>query len=136
MKTESISKNFTFNEFEYSSTAVALGLNNEIPDDTVRRAICHLVVNVLQPLRDAYGKPLVINSGYRSDEVNKAVGGLKNSQHLRGEAADVRAEDPMILVRLITENNLPFDQIIVYKNFLHVSYSSKGIQRMRIIYSM
>ena len=133
---KSISKNFTFTEFEYSSTAIALGLKNEIPDDTVRRAIRLLVVNLLQPLRDAYGNLLVINSGYRSDEVNKAVGGSKKSQHLRGEAADIRAEDPMILVRLITENNLPFDQIIVYKNFLHVSYSSKGIQRMRIIYNM
>ena len=70
-----ISQNFTFDEFEYSSTAVALGLQNEIPSDTIRQSIRLLVTNILQPLRDALGKPLVINSGYRSPELNKAVGG-------------------------------------------------------------
>ncbi len=135
MENWSISPNFTFDEFEHSSTAEALGIKNEIPNETIRKAIRLLVSNILQPLRDALGKPLVINSGYRSPELNIAVGGSKNSQHLRGEAADIASEDPMHLVRLIKENNLPFDQIIVYANFVHISYSSKGSQRMRIIYN-
>ena len=136
MDNRTISPNFTFDEFEYSSTAVALGLQNEIPNDTVRKAIRLLVTNILQPLRDALGKPLVINSGYRSPELNEAVGGTKNSQHLRGEAADIASEDPMHLVRLIKEKKLPFDQLIIYSGFLHISYSSSRNQRMHIIYNV
>ena len=134
MNSDSISKNFTFDEFEYSHTAEKLGLKNEIPTETVRRAVRLLVLNVLQPLRDTYGKPLFVNSGYRSSDLNKAVGGSNSSQHLRGEAADIAAEDPLLLLRLIKENNLPFDQLIIYDDFIHISYSSSGKQRARIIY--
>lgn len=135
MKSDSISINFSFDEFEYSSTAEEFGLNNEIPNEAVRMAIRLLVLNILQPLRDAYGKPLVINSGYRNSDLNKAVGGSKNSQHLRGEAADIAAEDPLLLFRLIKENDLPFDQLIIYDDFIHISYSSSGKQRTCIIYN-
>ena len=66
MKNDRISRNFTYSEFERSDTAALHGRDNAIPDDRIRRAVRHLVGNVLQPLRDAMGVPLHINSGYRS----------------------------------------------------------------------
>jgi zinc D-Ala-D-Ala carboxypeptidase len=87
------------------------------------RALC---INILQPLRDALGTPLKINSGYRCPSLNKSIGGSKNSQHMTGQAADIidLTHGNEFLFKKIKELNLPFDQIIDEFNFrwVHVSY--------------
>jgi uncharacterized protein YcbK (DUF882 family) len=77
-----ISKHFNYEEFEFSQEAKELGIENLIPSDKIRFAVRLLVLNLLQPLRDKVQRPLVLNSGYRSPALNKAVGGAKDSQHL------------------------------------------------------
>ena len=87
-----LSKNFTLEELIYSGTAKARGLSN-IPGEREIENLSHLAVNILQKIRDKYGKPIKINSGYRSPKVNAAVGGAKTSQHLDGAAADIKSMD-------------------------------------------
>lgn len=132
---EKITNNFSMEEFTRSETAEKLGIKNE-PDNRAKLAIVNLCTKLLQPLREAYGKPIRINSGYRSEELNKAVGGVATSQHRLGMASDLsidgKARD---LLELIEENRLPFDQAILYRkqNFLHVSLKLEGEQREQII---
>ena len=84
-----ISKNFTYDEMVYSATAERLKIPN-IPNDTEKANLVKLVTEILQPIRDKWGSPIVVTSGYRSEVVNKAVGGVKNSQHRLGQAADIK----------------------------------------------
>lgn len=97
-----------------------------------------LVENVLDPLRLRYGKPIKVNSGFRNAAVNKAVGGVGNSQHLRGEAADIDTGTRLgnqHLARLIVEMKLPIDQLIDEANYswVHVSYKRNGGNRGQIL---
>ena len=69
----------------------------------VRQNIEALVANVLDSLREAYGKPIYVNSGYRCEKHNKAVGGVPKSQHMRGEAADIHCDDNAKLAKLIVQ---------------------------------
>lgn len=129
-----ISKNFTWAEFTASDTVKRYGIINQITDWDVRDNIIALVENVLQPLRDAYGKPITINSGYRCAELNKKVGGVATSQHTKGQAADCGCDDPLALARLIIELGLPFDQMGLYASFVHLSYKRDGRNRGQIFY--
>ena len=129
-----ISKNFSFVEFEKSDTAKRLRITNVITTTEVRDAVKALVLNVLQPLRDEWGGPLKINSGYRCKELNKAVGGVETSQHGKGEAADVACTDPLALARLAKRMKLPYDQMGVYASFVHFSYRRDGKNRGQIFY--
>ena len=91
-----------------------------------------LAVKVLQPLRDAYGKPITVNSGYRSPLVNKSVGGVPTSQHVKGEAADITGggkEENKVLFDLI-KNTLDFDQELNERDYtwIHVVIKPKGIE--------
>lgn len=130
-----ISKNFSYSEFEKSDTANRLHINNAITSFEVRDNIKALVENILQPLRDAWGGPLFINSGYRCLELNKAVGGVPTSQHVLGQAADVACSDPIALARLAKRMNLDYDQCIIYDSFVHFSYRKDGGNRNQILYS-
>lgn len=118
-----ITKDFTWEEMLRSETADKASICNQ-PGHEERQAIEELVKRVLQPLRLAYGKPIVISSGYRCPELNKKVGGVPSSQHVKGQAADcvIRGLASKLLGILLAEN-LPFDQAILYKkrNFLHIS---------------
>ena len=129
-----ISKNFSYREFEASDKADEKGICNVITSFEVRDAIKALVLNVLQPLRDAWGKPLHINSGYRCPELNREVGGMPTSQHVKGEAADVACDKPVELARLAAAMCLPYDQMIIYPTFVHISHRLKGQQRAQILY--
>ena len=129
-----ISENFTWEEFEYSDKAIALGIENIIPDEGIAAQIRSLVLSVLQPLRTACGHALHLNSGYRCAKLNKAVKGAKNSQHTKGQAADIAASDPLALAKLVIELNLPFDQMILYGDFVHLSHKAEGPQRGQILY--
>lgn len=130
-------KYFTISELLYSETAVKNkvwnGANNEQEANLVA-----LVENILDPLRLFYGKPIKVNSGFRSAKVNTMVGGAKNSQHLRGEAADLDTgtrEDNRKLAKLIVELRLPFDQLIDEANYswIHVSYKNSDQNRGQIL---
>lgn len=132
-----ISKNFSYAEFERSETARNAGITNVITEFRVRDAIRELTLTVLQPLRDASGAQVVISSGYRCPELNALVGGVPTSQHEKGEAADImsRLLTPLELARLIVRLELPFDQLILYPTFVHVSHKLEGKQRGQILYN-
>jgi hypothetical protein len=103
----------------------------EMPAEVEENLIA-LVENVLEPAREKLGGPIIVNSGYRCVRHNKAVGGVANSQHLRGEAADVRCEDNKRLAKIIVENGR-FDQLIIYPTFIHVSFKRLGANRRQIL---
>lgn len=130
-----ISKNFSYKEFEKSDVASKLHIDNTIKDFEVRDNVKALVDNLLQPLRDAWGGPIPINSGYRCSELNKAVGGVDTSQHTKGMAADCGCTDPVSLARVVKRLGLIYDQMIVYPSFLHLSYRADGENRMQLLYS-
>lgn len=130
-----ISKDFSYREFESSEVADAKHICNVITSFEVRDSILALTENVLQPLRDAWGKPLKVNSGYRCKALNAAVGGVPTSQHVKGEAADIAAGDPVKLARLAVKLRLPFDQMILYPTFVHFSHKLNGEQRGQICYN-
>ena len=124
-------EHFNLSEFFRSSTAAKNGIKNEPSIDeraTIVRNINLLVDNVLDPVRDKFGIPVIITSGYRCPQVNRLVGGVDNSQHMSGCAADFRVmgftPQMMHQVFLYISNTLEFDQLIFYrsKNFIHVSY--------------
>ena len=98
---------------------------NNIPSwDCVVR-LMSLCRYILDPVREKYGKPITVTSGYRSQFLNELVGGVPTSQHRFGLAADLCCSDPKALFDLISESDLPFDQLIYYqkRKFVHVSYS-------------
>ena len=131
-------KYFTFAEFERSRVAGERGIDNRIPDD-VKPAIEALVNNILDPLREAWGRPIRVTSGYRSPALNRAVGGVATSQHVTGHAADITVgtrKENMALFRLIQGLKLPFDQLIFEKgdldtgpDWVHVSYDANRNRR-------
>ena len=91
-----------------------------------------LIEKVLDPLREAYGKPIIVNSGYRCPKLNAAVGGAASSQHVKGEAADIRSvadtpEENKKLYDLIIKLGLPYDQLINEHNYdwVHVSFGAR-----------
>lgn len=133
MKTE-ITKNFTLEELCHSNTAVAKGLEN-IPNASQVENLKSLAINLLQPVRDLYGKPMIINSGFRSPEVNKAVNGSPTSDHMNGKAADVRTPNPRELFNLVRNSGLSFDQLILYPTFVHMSFRSKDANRNQVLYA-
>lgn len=128
-------KYFTLAELCRSEKADQYGINNKCNKQQAEQ-IKQLIENVLDPLRELYGKPIKVNSGFRCAELNKLVGGKPTSQHLRGEAADITAgsrEENKKLFQLIKEK-LPFDQLIDEKNYawVHVSFNEK-FQRNQIL---
>ena len=126
-------KYFTIEEMIKSSTAIAKHIDNT-PNQTVIDSLTKLIEAVLDPLREWYGKPIRVNSGYRCEALNKAVGSkAKNSQHLYGEAADITAgskEENEKLFNYI-KDNLEFDQLINESDFswVHVSYREGRLRK-------
>ena len=128
---------FTISELIKSDTAVARkiwnGANREQEDNLIA-----LVAAVLDPLRTAYGKPIHISSGYRCPTLNKAIGGVVNSQHMKGEAADLdlgSTTENRKLAKFIVDLKLPFDQLIDEANYawVHVSHKKNGGNRGQIL---
>ena len=131
-------KYFTIAELCQSATARLLGIDNRPPASAVK-AMTALVDNVLDPLRQAWGGPIRVNSGYRCPELNKAVGGTPTSQHQRGEAADItvgsRSSNRRLLA-LIKRLDLPVDQCIDEKGcrWIHMSHRPSHNRRMYMKY--
>lgn len=108
-----LSENFSLSEFTSSPTALRMGMHNE-PDAKQIAALQKLVDNIIQPLRDYFQKPVHIKSGFRSVNLNRAVGGANNSQHLHGQAADITiAGVGNDLIWQYVVDHLPFDQCIL-----------------------
>jgi hypothetical protein len=132
---------FTINELCRSQVAAQRGIDNT-PTDAVTANLRLLINNVLDPLREAWGRPLTVSSGYRSKALNKAVGGVSNSQHLTGQAADIVAgsrADNYKLFKLAISLKLPYDQLIFEKgtlaegcDWVHISFSNRN--RRQILY--
>lgn len=126
-------KYFTLSELTKSATATAKGIVNK-PSIIEEANLINLVNNVLDPLRERYGKPIIVNSGYRCPALNSAVGGSKTSDHLKGMAADITGgskTENKKLFQLAKELNLPFKQLIDEKNFswIHISYDQNNVKR-------
>lgn len=123
-----LSKNFTLAEVEYSSTAKRIGVNNEIPKEHIAN-MQRLITDLVQPLRDAIG-PIRITSGYRSKELNRAIGGSNRSQHSKGEALDLQfwqkgKMNNKVIYDWILESGLEFDQMINEFDFAWIHISLK-----------
>lgn len=135
-----LSKNFTLEEMCASATARQRGIKNE-PDINSIINLTHLVCHILQPLRDAMGESIKIGSGYRSALLNVAVGGVKNSQHKTGEAADLCIDGDLVKGKKWfnwIKNHCEFDQLIWEHNskgnyWVHVSYKHLGGNRKLVI---
>jgi hypothetical protein len=132
-------KHFALTEFTASETAERLGIDNTPPVPVIT-ALNVLVDNVLDPLRELYGAPIVVNSGYRSPALNAMVGGVPSSQHVKGEAADIEAGDRSragnIKLFELIRDRLPFDQLINEHNFawVHVSFSRVRNRKQALAY--
>jgi hypothetical protein len=128
-----MAKYFTQQELTHSATAVAKGIDNTPPPDVVVR-LTTLANKLLDPIREMWGAPLKVNSGFRSPLLNKTLNGATNSQHLRGEAADISAGSPAKnrqLFDMITKSGIEFDQMIDESNYswIHLSYKASGNRR-------
>jgi len=136
-----LTPHFTLDEMVKSQTALRLGLDNT-PDPDEMESLLALCENVLEPVRIHWAKPVVINSGFRSLRVNRAIGSRDSSQHAKGEAADIEIPgiDNLVLYYWIAEE-LDFDQLILEfyngepsSGWVHVSYigSENRNQTLRI----
>lgn len=132
-------KYFTYEEMIHSDTAKAKGIKN-IPDPTQFENLSNLVVKLLDPLRERFGKPITVNSGFRNKEVNAKIGGAVDSkgnpksQHCKGEAADITSSDNKRLFELI-KNEFEYDQLINEQNlsWIHVSLKKTGKNRKQVL---
>lgn len=137
-----LSKNLTLAEVTKSTTAKRLGIDNT-PDEWTTENLRQVAINIFQPLRDSFGCPIYVSSGYRSAELNTAIGGSSRSQHVEGRALDLDADvyrgcTNSQIFNWIKEN-LEFDQLIWEfgdddnPDWVHVSYVYDGINRKRCL---
>jgi len=117
-----LSPNFTLEELTQSETAARLGLDNT-PDEKVKANLVRLA-RFLEEVRAILKRPIMVNSAYRSLEVNKAIGSKPTSQHCLGCAADIRVPGltPDNIVKEIIKTNLEYDQLIrEFDSWVHIS---------------
>ena len=137
-----LSKNLSLAEVTKSITAKRLGIDNT-PDEWVTENLRQIAVNVFQPIRDALGCPIHVSSGYRSADLNTAIGGSRRSQHVEGRALDLDADvfrgcTNSEIFNYVREN-LEFDQLIWEfgdednPDWVHVSFVYDGINRKRCL---
>jgi zinc D-Ala-D-Ala carboxypeptidase len=138
-----LSKNLSLKECLRSDTAKRLGVTNQPHEDWVIENLRAVAEHVFQPVRDGIGVPVFVSSGYRSPELNKAIGGSVRSQHMEGRALDLDADvlggtSNCDIFRYI-KNNLEFDQLIwefgddSNPDWVHVSYIYGGDNRGRCL---
>ena len=136
-----LGKYFSLEEMIKSQTAIRRGIDN-IPSDDELESLFELVKNVLDPIREHFGLPVTVNSGYRGKKLNKAIKGSKNSQHCKGQAADIEIigisnYDLACWIR----DNMEFDQLILEfhnrkvpdSGWVHVSWVSPKKNRKQTL---
>lgn len=136
-----LTKNFKLEEFTKSQTASRKGIDNT-PDDKVIKNLKVVSKNICQRVRDSFNRPVYINSGYRSEELNTAIGGSTNSQHIIGQAVDMEIPgvtnyDQALWIR----DNLDFDQLILEaytpgvlnSGWVHCSYKNPEKNRKEVL---
>lgn len=134
-------KYFSIDEMTRSDTARRLGIDNT-PSDSIKKNLTLFIEKVLDPIREDWGSPIIVSSGYRCPELNKAVGGVKTSGHMYGFCADLQVKDDLrkfsnFVIEWMKEHQMKFDQIIWEKcgnvTWLHFCWIGKdGKQRMKI----
>ena len=137
-----LSGHFSLKELTQSQTALRKGINNT-PSPEHIEGLTDLCVQVLEPTRRHFGKPMVITSGFRSEALCEAIGSKKTSQHAKGMAADFEmfGEDNKTLAKYI-KNNLIFDQLILEfynstdpnSGWVHCSYDKNNNRKQSLIY--
>jgi zinc D-Ala-D-Ala carboxypeptidase len=138
-----ISKHLSLAEVSRSETAKRRGINNT-PSGEHLENFKKLAENVFEPIREHFGVPIHISSGYRSKELNAAIGGSATSQHCSGEAIDIDMDGSAsgitnAQVFNFIKDNLNFDQLIwefgssTNPDWVHVSYETTGKQRKQIL---
>jgi uncharacterized protein YcbK (DUF882 family) len=130
-------KHFTLAELTHSTTAAAQNIDNTPPPAVVAKLVA-LTNKLLDPVRELWGDPLTVNSGFRSPALNKAIGGAVASQHMKGEAADITAGTPeknKALFNMILAASIEFDQMIDEKGYtwIHLSYRA-GANRRQLLH--
>ena len=123
-----LSKNFSRAEIEHSNTAKRLGISNEMSEKHLEN-MQGLIDNLIQPMRDAIG-PIRVTSGYRSPQLNRAIGGSRTSQHCKGQALDIQywsggKMNNKIIYDWILDSGLEFDQIINEFDYAWIHISLK-----------
>ena len=140
-----VTANFKMSELTHSNTAVAKKLSNK-PSAAHEKNLIEAAINLFQPVRDILGQPMIINSGYRSPAVNKAVGGSATSAHSLGLAIDFvcpKFGDSVAIAKLLVEKlytqKIGFDQLILEfpgtpGSWIHIGYKNgNGDQRRQIL---
>lgn len=142
-----LSDNFKLKEFTNSHTAVECGINNDNVDPIIIENMKTLCEKVLEPIRREFKIPIIITSGYRCMTLNIKVGGVKNSQHIKGEAADFKVFKSLSGISIPDSetlrsiykwmvDNLEFDQLIwevrQSSKWIHVSYKRTGVNRQQV----
>ena len=141
---ENLSKNFTYEELTHSATAKRLKINNT-PNDEEKGKLKKLAETILQPIREKYGRPIVVTSGFRCVKLNLAVGGVKSSQHCKGEAADIRSVSDSVkdnkelfdlVLQMIKNKEITVGQLIdeYGYNWVHVSLPRSGKTNNQILH--
>lgn len=135
-----LTANFSVHEMTKSEAAIRLGIDNT-PSESIIDNLRVLCEQVLQPVRDHYGKGVKVNSAYRSPEVNKAVGGSPISDHCKGQAADIEIPGvPNAELAQWIEANLPYTQLILEfytqgipdSGWVHVSYDANNLKKQSL----
>jgi len=129
-----MTKNFSLAELIFSRTAVDNNIEEQFkPSDSVKINLRELAERILQPIRNKYGRPITVNSGYRCPRLNAhpAINGSPNSDHMKGMAADITCQNARELYDIATLMKLPFKQLIYdkEKNLVHVSYDPNNKKR-------
>ena len=128
-----ITPHFTFDEMTVSQLAARDGFDNNPPPEA--RANLQLLCGALEQVRALFGAPIIVSSGFRSEKVNRLIGGATNSQHVQGLAADftVIEVSPRETVRRISECAVPFDQLILeFDRWVHLSVA-RGTPRRQVL---
>lgn len=139
---EIFTKNFSYDELYASATAERLKIDNT-PTPEIKEKLRKLANKILQPIRDSWRGAIIVTSGYRSEKLNKAVGGAKTSQHLLGEAADIKVGGRdknkklfNLINKMISKGSIEVGQLIDEYNYkwIHVSLPRQNKPNNQILH--
>ena len=136
-------KCFTLKEFERSSVADKYNIDNTIPKELVPHI--EELIDFLNPIREVWGKPIIVTSGYRCNELNKKVGGVSNSAHTIGYGVDLQSGDFRVFSNFIksyfmSHPEVKFDQVIIEKSgksqWIHIGLYNKDNKQRGMVFGV